>query len=492
MEFHRERYTDETSSRMTSCTFGTQPKAGAGDWAWFTWNAFLSWLVTHYSRLGSLVWLWHPDSLLNVSELCSSEITLPSFPSIVTWADAFNGNPAAALEVGTYLKTAYTAALWDTYCECSPNTGTSYDSAVLADSPTIYWKMEDSSSPLTDSSGHGENSAAVGGTFHVAGPWSGAFGWQPAGSYARLSSSNTHNVVPAAAEIWYQAVTAPASGQTDPVLSMDTSGSGGYDVYVDHAGKVCGISQSRGVWTCTTTPVLPFDGKWHYIGVTMDSSLQTVIIVDCNAYGIGTSQAINQTITVGSNSYTTNPRSRYAFWNSALPQANLIAHCNSGGGAAPPYTPPAPSDPTDIPDNPFPTCSTTADLCTEIQKVVAAVTNNFQAVNWLQSATAPTCWSPGTASTGLTGTGTLAVSDIVGVFVDITVPTRWGRTAETPVRYIPEIGSIQFETDSAPTIRYGLHYAQENILEAIPSTNSIRYNLRNGITANITPLHRCK
>jgi hypothetical protein len=84
------------------------------------------------------------------------------------------------------------------------------------------------------------------------------------------------------------------------------------------------------------------------------------------------------------------------------------------------------------------------------------------------------------------------VSDIVGVYVAASVPTRWGRTSETPVRYIPEIGSIEFETDGVITTRYGLHYAAENVIQAIPGNNGIRYNAKPGITLDITPLQRCK
>ena len=158
----------------------------------------------------------------------------------------------------------------------------------------------------------------------------------------------------------------------------------------------------------------------------------------------------------------------------------------------PTYTPPTPVDPTDIPDHPEVTCSTTADLCARVNALQSALLETNTNLNWLQSALAPTCWVPGTANTGLTGAGTIAVADIVGAYVTLTYPSTWGRTAETPPRSIPKVGELQWGVDGVVASEHQLHYTAEQILGAPSATNSIIYNLRTGVTASITPLQRCK
>jgi len=101
----------------------------------------------------------------------------------------------------------------------------------------------------------------------------------------------------------------------------------------------------------------------------------------------------------------------------------------------------------------------------------------------------PFAWITGTPSAGLTGTGTIAVQDALGVIVNITaVPGGWGQTFETPPRKIPSMGSLQADDGTVYTDNFQLHYTNEIIMIEASWATAIRYNLRPGVTATITPI----
>lgn len=411
-------------------------------YVWVAWASFLSWLSLHYSRLGVLTQIWFADAPLLVTDLCASEPTVPAFPAVTTWALAMVGDGIAALEVGNYLRELFVSTVWDTVCECAPDP--SGGVCTTGWTPSFSWNAPHST---------GGNSFALGTVFNMGG-----------------------NYPIYAADTWFP--TAP-NGSTVHIVVWNKSTS---TLAFQEDFAYAGSGYRR--YTFSGGPHTLTGGETY--AIYFDIAASTNIVDTSTAPTNGACAFTNKCYDIGFGGHCD---SVSGTWN---PIAPVICVGGPPPGDPGDYTPPAPQDPTDIPDNPNPPCSTTADLCSATTRILAAVATAERQINWVQSALAPNCWIPGTIATGLTGSGTLAVSDIVGLFADCSVPTRWGKTSEAPPRFIPEIGSVEFTTDGVVTARYGLHYAQENVIRGVPSNNGIRYNIRGGVVASITPLHRCK
>lgn len=103
--------------------------------------------------------------------------------------------------------------------------------------------------------------------------------------------------------------------------------------------------------------------------------------------------------------------------------------------------------------------------------------------------TSPTSYALGTASAGLTGSGTIAVPQLYGVWVEITAhPAGWGHTADSPQRFIPTFGQIQFSDLNGDSDGFQIHYLTELIFAPNRTNLFLRYSLRPGITATLHPL----
>ena len=148
-----------------------------------------------------------------------------------------------------------------------------------------------------------------------------------------------------------------------------------------------------------------------------------------------------------------------------------------------------PSQPIELP-TPTPwACSTIGDLCTRLFQMQ-------QTIDWVRrlvvlgmTHNGPLQYTMGTAHSSLTGSGSIVVSDILGVFVELTtVPSTWGRTASTPPRYIPSPGSIHAGTDDGLQEAVVLHYDEHWIDNLNSLTTEIAYSFRSGITARITEI----
>jgi hypothetical protein len=161
--------------------------------------------------------------------------------------------------------------------------------------------------------------------------------------------------------------------------------------------------------------------------------------------------------------------------------------CAASPAAYAPAPPPLPI--TSVPDIPTATCTTVGDLCGIFQPTVLDLSLLTQRLDLLQRRLLPFAWIAGTPVTGLTGTGAIAVQDILGVIVSFTtVPASWGHTAETPARRIPSLGSIQADDGTAYTDNFQLHYSTQVVMLNAPWATSVRYNIRTGCVATITPL----
>jgi hypothetical protein len=156
-----------------------------------------------------------------------------------------------------------------------------------------------------------------------------------------------------------------------------------------------------------------------------------------------------------------------------------------GGGV--PSTPAAPVVDTQPPTLNIPTtpsCSTTADVCLRLQQL-------NEKVDWLIR-TAPLVQNQsiaeGTAHSGLTGTGTIAVSGIRGVRAELTtVPAYYGGSGTNPeARY--GVGRIDLETPEGWFERHFLNESPLLVSVTNPNISAIGYTLNAGVVLKITEL----
>jgi len=101
----------------------------------------------------------------------------------------------------------------------------------------------------------------------------------------------------------------------------------------------------------------------------------------------------------------------------------------------------------------------------------------------------PTSYTLGAASAGLTGSGTIAVPNCVGALVNLTtVPVKWGKTDDIPTHYIPAVGRVQFSTLNGDDVGQLMHTPTQLIWAPNRMSQFLRYFLRAGVTATITPI----
>jgi Domain of unknown function (DUF4082) len=157
-----------------------------------------------------------------------------------------------------------------------------------------------------------------------------------------------------------------------------------------------------------------------------------------------------------------------------------------------PYNPPPALTPPAgwVPAPAAPTCGTTQDICNNLQTITNKLLTIETMVNLIQRQKVPFGYILGTASSGLTGNGTLVVQGIIGALVTLTtIPIQWGQTSDVPARSIPKYGEISFATIDGLTEPQQIHYSSQIFLGEGFATK-INYTLRPGLVATITPITR--
>jgi hypothetical protein len=157
-----------------------------------------------------------------------------------------------------------------------------------------------------------------------------------------------------------------------------------------------------------------------------------------------------------------------------------------------------PVPPTEAPEQPVDLvlpdgwdCSTVEDLCLRLSQMDQRLSWLYSLLTLIQRQALPYAFINGAPSTGLTGDGTVSVSGITGLLVTLTsVPSVWGWTNDVPRRSIPKVGAIAFSTAAGNDDERQVHYDAQLVLQPPPSTTSVRYSFRPGVTATVTPLLR--
>ncbi len=269
--------------------------------------------------------------------------------SVVRDASAAGGDGGAATALTGAAETALTGAA------AAPSP---YAQSVLADSPTLYLRLDDAGPPLaTDASGHGLNGTYQNGVTLGA---TGALATDPtdaAISASGLAVTQSGSALPAGnsartVEFWLQ------GGRQNPIAFTYGGGGGTNDQFRVEvfAGQLwLSVDSSHSLGSAQYALNLPeawWDGNWHLFDVTYDGG-QALGYMDGQlvgnfglrtplATGLGSPLRLGDRYDLG---YGTNGYSldEFAVYPSALPAARIAAHWTLGASAAGTCSPAAPS-----------------------------------------------------------------------------------------------------------------------------------------------------
>ena len=223
-----------------------------------------------------------------------------------------------------------------------------YESTVMADSPTAYWRLGEPNSATTiaDISGNGLSGTRVGGTFEQAG----ALANDP-NTAALLSSSGTGAVVndtnaltPGAAatfEAWIKP-NAASTGNYQNIISKRHPALGPieYTFVLSPGGRLhFNATNSVGGWSILESSVIVSPGQWQHVAATVQSGIVRLYINGAqvgSGVAAGNFQNTNTPVVIGfshfeyDNFQFRGQIDEVAFYQTALPQSRLLAHYQAG------------------------------------------------------------------------------------------------------------------------------------------------------------------
>ena len=149
-----------------------------------------------------------------------------------------------------------------------------------------------------------------------------------------------------------------------------------------------------------------------------------------------------------------------------------------------PTAPVVPVQPPELPVAPAWACSTIADVCLRLQQMDLKL-------DWiLRSIPSPLNHSvaEGTIHAGLTGSGTLTVSGILGVRVELTTVPSWlgSKPGAPAIRF--EAGRVDWRTGEGWEGRRYLGASPIDVIFDDPTVDQVGYTLQAGVVATITEL----
>lgn len=132
-----------------------------------------------------------------------------------------------------------------------------------------------------------------------------------------------------------------------------------------------------------------------------------------------------------------------------------------------------------------------AECCPPDPIAAGLLTQILQAVTLIQRQAVPFSYVPSTVHSGLSGSGTLTISGLLGAKVDITtLPSQLGQSGTLPVE-IFEAGFVTFGTPDGYPTSYRLEHDPQLMLPARCSAyTTLAYDLHPGVVVTITELQR--
>jgi len=416
---------------MTLCANGSSANPSAPPYAWITWIEAQSWLGLAWGKFSWLAQLLQP-LLVDVTNFCLTEPTQPVYPGDAVLV-ASATNPVAFQTILQYIKDSAIWYAWSTLCQCNASGSPGCIAQLFSHSSNLASNYDWTGSTLAQRfvvNGTGYTLWGLD-VDHVA-AGAGQIIWLEIGG----TINNFTNVTFSSGwhRYYFSSPLTLQNGHTYEVyVRMSTSGGTNTMYYQSAAPSRPALLSS---WD---TRILPWD-------LSTDTPVGTL------TYGI------DPVICLGS------------------PAA---------------YAPAGPSVPvTSVPSLPTTTCTTVSDLCAIVNPLVSDIGLLKGRLDLLQRRLLPFAYILGATSGGLTGAGSITVSDILGVVVFVsTVPTRWGYTSDSPRRLIPSVGSVQAVTNDGYEDWQLVHYEHQIIMFDPAIATIVRYNFKPGIVASITLIH---
>lgn len=177
-----------------------------------------------------------------------------------------------------------------------------YSAEILADSPSLFLKLDDSAAPILDSSGN-NHTQTLGGTFTFTQP-----GPSSEINYSTLFTAGTiaedfglaTNYTGVTIEFWYKST----SGMGSIFTSRGATG-GGFTVFIGATGAGFGATgkisfgyDGAGVYIGTYTSATFHDNLWHHVVARFERASGSVVASDFAIYVDGTKQATTN-VTIG-------------------------------------------------------------------------------------------------------------------------------------------------------------------------------------------------
>lgn len=218
---------------------------------------------------------------------------------------------------------------------------TVYQAAVLADSPSVYYRLGESASPCVPDAGAGGVNLTV----------SGSLTFAQAGAFA--GDTNTSVLFPGTATNFLQTVTSPGSAYdlgdgpftlecwfklAATLTLMDIfgkQGTGCYVVRLDASGHV--VVPASGIGNCFVTTGTITDTNWHHLVVTRVAATQPVVYLDGTSMpGTYTARTFADSTSQfdvgrsGTANYFHGQIQDVAIYKSSLSSTRVTAHYNAG------------------------------------------------------------------------------------------------------------------------------------------------------------------
>lgn len=172
-----------------------------------------------------------------------------------------------------------------------------------------------------------------------------------------------------------------------------------------------------------------------------------------------------------------------------------LCRCVTGSPAPNPYPAPAPAQPTGWPTAPTIGCSN-ADICTtlvalqaQVAAIQRAVGQDLGLTTLIQRYKLPFATITGAAHSAISGTGSFAVSRLIGMRVTITTPPAGGRTLGGNPPYLMDVGWMSIMT--ADDLIQEKRIAETHMSwlpELMADATVFGYFLKPGVVATFTEL----
>lgn len=176
---------------------------------------------------------------------------------------------------------------------CASHAATAYSSAVMADSPVAYYRLDDSSGPVMcdSSSNHSNGTYATGVQFGVPGTITGDGAVQAGSPSSGIGTGGSGSGLVGDHSFTFEAWERSTTAHNQSLVSMGQAGGGnvaGLSTWTSSTGDgqpsqlvldlYVGVENAAtlAIWNTESAGVNLWDGNWHYLAITYDASTDKV------------------------------------------------------------------------------------------------------------------------------------------------------------------------------------------------------------------------